>query len=128
MRVSVTSLSFLCIEPPRQDCYTYRQWVIATFIETFRILSYCYLDYTSAIHPLPVIKSDHGLHLKALVDIEKDEAGMRRRAGDEWQLRGPITYVPRPEVVRMCVCGGVHGGCMQQQSSLIPKRLAAVFL
>ena len=83
----------------------HRQWVIATFIETFCILSCCYLDYTSAIHPLPVIKSDHGLHLKALVDIEKDEAGTRRRAGDEWQLRGPITYVPRPEVVRMCVCG-----------------------
>ena len=87
-----------------------------------------YLDYKSAIHPLPVIKSDHGLHLKALVDIEKDEAGTRRRAGDEWQLRGPITYVPRPEVVRVCVCGRdgerggrggeVHGGCMQQQSVL----------
>ena len=82
-----------------------------------------YLDYKSAIHPLPVIRSDHGLHLKALVDIEKDESGTRRRAGDEWQLRGPITYVPRPEVVRVCVWEGrgegvkeVHGGCMQQQS------------
>ena len=57
------------------------------------------------------------------MDIEKDESGTRRRAGDEWQLRGPITYVPRPEVVRVCVCGEsgkgvkeVHGGCMQQQS------------
>jgi len=55
-------------------------------------------NYKSAIHPLPVIKSDHGLHLRALVGIEKDEMGVKRRIGDEWQLRGPMTYIPQPEV------------------------------
>ena len=64
-----------------------------------------------------MIKSDHGLHLKALVDIEKDEAGTRRRAGDEWQLRGPITYVPRPEVVRMCVGGYMEAVCSSRAAS-----------
>ena len=47
---------------------------------------------------LPVIKANHGIHLKALVDIEDNE-GVARKAGDEWQLKGPLTFVPRPEVV-----------------------------
>ena len=67
------------------------------------LLLHC-LDYKSAIHPLPVIKSDHGLHLRALVGIEKDEMGVKRRIGDEWQLRGPMTYIPQPEVVCVFVC------------------------
>lgn len=45
-----------------------------------------------------MIKANHGVHLKALVDIE-DYGGVARKAGDEWQLKGPLTYVPRPEVV-----------------------------
>ena len=51
---------------------------------------------------LPVVKANHGLHLRALVAIEADETGTARNAGDEWQLQGPTTYIPRPEVVR---CG-----------------------
>ena len=49
--------------------------------------------------PLPLVKAHHALHLRALVDIEADETGTRRKVGDEWQLNGPITYLPRPEVV-----------------------------
>ena len=57
------------------------------------------LDYTRAIKKLPVIKADHGVHLQALVDIEETDTTPPRRAGDEWQLRGPLTYIPRHEEV-----------------------------
>ena len=56
-------------------------------------------DYMQAVKQLPVIKADYALHLRALVDVEKDETGRPRKAGDEWQLKGPITYIPQPEVV-----------------------------
>ena len=55
--------------------------------------------YSKAVLPLPVIKASRGLHLRALVDIADDGRGVRRRTGDEWQLRGPLTYIPSPEVV-----------------------------
>ena len=58
------------------------------------------LDYRGAIKPLPLVKPNHGLHLKALVDIDADESGVARKAGDEWLLKGPATYIPRPDVVR----------------------------
>ena len=45
------------------------------------------------------MKPNNGLHLKALVDIEADEGGVARKAGDEWLLKGPATYIPRPDVV-----------------------------
>ena len=57
-------------------------------------------DYTQAVKPLPVVKAHHALHLRALVDLDKDETGTSRKVGDEWQLSGPITYIPQPEVVR----------------------------
>ena len=57
-------------------------------------------DYQRAVKPLPVVKAGHGLHLRALVDIE----GESRRSGDEWMLQGPVTYVPNPDVVCVCVC------------------------
>ena len=53
--------------------------------------------------PLPVVKAGHGLYLRALVDVEQDEQGVPRKAGDEWQLKGPVTYVPNPDVVSVCV-------------------------
>jgi len=47
------------------------------------------------------------------VGIEKDEIGVKRRIGDEWQLRGPMTYIPQPEVVCVCLCVGLLCGvCM----------------
>ena len=57
------------------------------------------LGYAQAVKPLPVIKAQHALHLRALVEIESDETGTKRRVGDEWLLEGPTTYLPQPEVV-----------------------------
>lgn len=62
-------------------------------------------EYEQAVKPLPVIRAQHALHLRALVDIESDVEGAKRKAGDEWQLTGPVTYIPQPEVV--CVVMGV---------------------
>ena len=61
--------------------------------------SNCLLDYASAIKKLPVVAADNGIHLMALVDIPAVGDSPARRAGDEWQLHGPLTYIPRPEVV-----------------------------
>ncbi|XP_019849374.1 PREDICTED: major vault protein-like isoform X2 [Amphimedon queenslandica] len=60
-------------------------------------------DYSRAIKRLPTIKADHGIHLSALVDMEETDTAPARKAGDEWQLRGPLTYLPKPEeqVVKM---------------------------
>uniref|UniRef100_A0A1X7VEE6 Major vault protein n=1 Tax=Amphimedon queenslandica TaxID=400682 RepID=A0A1X7VEE6_AMPQE len=60
-------------------------------------------DYSRAIKHLPTIKADHGIHLSALVDMEETDTAPARKAGDEWQLRGPLTYLPKPEeqVVKM---------------------------
>lgn len=57
------------------------------------------LDFTVAVKSLPHVPADHGLHLRALVTIDKDEDGVKRLVGEEWQLRGPLTYVPRPGMV-----------------------------
>ena len=57
-------------------------------------------DYSTAIKKLPVVAANHGIHLMALVDIPAVGDSPARRAGDEWQLCGPLTYIPRPEVVR----------------------------
>ena len=64
-------------------------------------LSLSPLDYSRAIKRLPTIKADHGIHLSALVDIEETDTSLARKAGDEWQLRGPLTYIPKPEEVRI---------------------------
>uniref|UniRef100_A0A1X7VCR4 Major vault protein n=1 Tax=Amphimedon queenslandica TaxID=400682 RepID=A0A1X7VCR4_AMPQE len=60
-------------------------------------------DYSCAIKRLPTIKADHGIHLSALVDMEETDTAPARKAGDEWQLRGPLTYLPKSEeqVVKM---------------------------
>ncbi len=60
------------------------------------------VDFGSAIHQLPVVKPNHGLHLRALADVTID--GVKRQCGDEWQLKGPVTYIPNPEVVSyLCI-------------------------
>ena len=63
------------------------------------LLSLSPLDYSRAIKRLPAIKPDHGIHLTALVDIEETDTAPARKAGDEWQLKGPLTYLPKPEEV-----------------------------
>lgn len=64
-------------------------------------LSHC-IDYTKAVKKLPIIKAEHGIHLRALVDIPSDDTGPARKADEEFQLKGPLTYIPRAEIVRHC--------------------------
>ena len=68
-------------------------------------------DFDRAIKPLPVVKADNGVNLRALVNLT-DDKGVARLAGDEWQLRGPLTYSPRADVVSVwgCMCGGACVG------------------
>eukprot|EP00794_Sanderia_malayensis_P005339 gene5339-6009_t len=49
-----------------------------------------------AMQKLPVIQPKHGLKLRALLSFESPKE--KRVSGDEWQLEGPLTYYPRPEV------------------------------
>ncbi|XP_059155439.1 major vault protein-like [Physella acuta] len=53
-------------------------------------------DYSPAIKKLPVVKANFAIRLVAVID--HDDEGTPRQAGDRWQLRGPLTYKPRPEV------------------------------
>lgn len=52
--------------------------------------------FKKAIKRLPVVLVNSCIKLKALLDCQ-DEAG-KHLAGEEWQLTGPRTYIPRPEV------------------------------
>ena len=72
-------------------------------------------DFDRAVKPLPVVKADNGVNLRALFKFT-DDKGVAREAADEWQLRGPLTYIPRADVVSVyvrrgmcvgsvCVCG-----------------------
>ena len=60
-------------------------------------------SYDRAIRKLPIVLADHGIHLKALVDLPEDKDGRSHKAGDEWQLKGPLTYIPQSEVVRCSI-------------------------
>ena len=54
-------------------------------------------DFKKALVALPVIKANHGLLLNALVD--HTDNGVKRKAGDMWQLEGPLTYYPSADAV-----------------------------
>nr|Q90405.1 RecName: Full=Major vault protein; AltName: Full=MVP100; Short=P100 [Diplobatis ommata]CAA61041.1 MVP100 [Torpedo marmorata] len=49
---------------------------------------------------LQVVKTNSALHLQAQLDFE--DHGEKRVAGDEWLFEGPGTYIPRTEVVMIC--------------------------
>ena len=68
-------------------------------IKTKHFSTHTNADFSRAVKGLPHVKAHHGLHLRALAAIERDESGVKRREGEEWQLRGPLTYIPRPGVV-----------------------------
>ncbi|XP_065828200.1 major vault protein-like [Oscarella lobularis] len=53
-------------------------------------------NYKPALKPLPVIKPNHGLRLRARHD-HVDENGTKHVAGEEWHLEGPLTYKPTPD-------------------------------
>ena len=59
---------------------------------------YLFLGYSKAIQPLPVVKPNQAIRLKAVLDHEAD--GIERLAGDLWQLEGPLTYHPTSYSVR----------------------------
>lgn len=54
-------------------------------------------DFKPAVKPLPVVKTNQAIRLEALLDHY--DGPIERKAGDVWQLRGPLTYKPIPEVV-----------------------------
>lgn len=54
------------------------------------------IDYKPAIKALPVVKANHAIRLKARMDHK--DGKVQRKAGDMWQLEGPLTYKPVPEV------------------------------
>lgn len=76
----------------------------------YQVLFYHFPDYKGAIKKLPVVKQNHGIHLRALTDFTDDD-GVTRPAGAEWQLRGPLTYVPQPEVVSSRLHGQSPSSC-----------------
>lgn len=53
------------------------------------------VDYKKAIKPQPVIKANSALRLRATLDYTEED-GTVRRAGDMWQLEGPLLYFPTP--------------------------------
>ena len=53
--------------------------------------------FAGAIKPLPVVKGNQAIILTAKLDCT-DAAGSHK-AGDRWQIPGPLTYYPQPEVV-----------------------------
>ena len=55
------------------------------------------VNYKKALKQLPVVKPNHAIRLKAIVDYD-DPDGEKRRSGDEWQLEGPLSFRPTPEV------------------------------
>ncbi len=61
------------------------------------MISFFTSAHKTALKKIPVIPPKHGLKLRALLSFESGEE--KRIAGDEWQLEGPLTYYPQPEVV-----------------------------
>lgn len=55
-------------------------------------------DYSKALQAMPVVPNSCALRLRALQDFLED--GIQIPAGHEWYVEGPMTYIPRPEVVR----------------------------
>ncbi|XP_067656927.1 major vault protein-like [Haliotis asinina] len=53
-------------------------------------------QYQKAVRPLPVIKANHAIRLRALLDLE--DSGVKRKEEEMWQLPGPLTYIPRADV------------------------------
>lgn len=46
---------------------------------------------------LPFVPEHKAIKLKAIVDC--DVNGIERKAGEMWQIEGPTTYIPSPDVV-----------------------------
>ena len=55
-----------------------------------------------AVKPLPVVKGQQAIRLRAVID-HTSPSGQRRVAGDEWQYPGPLTFKPTAEAVRQMI-------------------------
>jgi hypothetical protein len=58
---------------------------------------YIIVDFKAAIKKLPFVPEHRAIKLKAIVDCEVN--GVERNAGEMWQIEGPTTYIPSPDVV-----------------------------
>ena len=52
----------------------------------------------TSIKKLPVIQENQAIHLMATMEYEDDD-GEVHQPGEQWQIKGPLTYIPVPEVV-----------------------------
>lgn len=59
----------------------------------------CVLDFKKAIKVLSIIPDNRAVRLRAFADCEID--GVKRMAGEMWQLEGRTTYIPSPNVVNI---------------------------
>ena len=55
-------------------------------------------SFSSAIKPLITITSNQAINLMAISAFDDDTC--HRCEGSMWQVKGPLTYFPRPEVVK----------------------------
>ena len=58
-------------------------YMYITTCNMIRLPQYHSLDFARAVKKLPVIKAEHGIHLRALVDIPAGDAGPAHKSGDE---------------------------------------------
>ncbi|XP_028390811.1 major vault protein-like [Dendronephthya gigantea] len=56
-------------------------------------------DFKAAVKKLPFVPEHKAIKLKANVDC--DVNGIERKAGEMWQIEGPTTYIPSPDVKTM---------------------------
>ena len=56
-------------------------------------------SFSAAIKPLPVVPPNYALRLEARVD--HSDGVEERKAGDQWHVEGPVTYMPTPEAVSL---------------------------
>ncbi|XP_071485231.1 major vault protein-like [Diadema antillarum] len=59
-------------------------------------------QYLKAMRPLPVVKANQAVRLKAVMDHTSPD-GVNRIAGDMWQYNGPLTYKPCPEAMMVAI-------------------------
>lgn len=67
-------------------------------------------DFKKAIKVLSIIPDNRAVRLRAFADCEID--GVKRMAGEMWQLEGRTTYIPSPNVETVGYCDAIiikHG-------------------
>eukprot|EP00053_Salpingoeca_punica_P012941 m.116286 g.116286 ORF g.116286 m.116286 type:complete len:850 (-) comp16069_c0_seq1:242-2791(-) len=78
-------------------------------------------ESTTGIRPLPFVPTEHALRLVALSDFT-DQFGKKRIAGQEYQIAGPLTYLPETQSTIIAV---IAPQVVQQGQALRLKALQA---